>query len=232
MSATNGQAAGLANLSEEQRKALAKCHYESSVIEETFGSAVLTSVSRSSLGSVAGPGGFKVYRDRILAASGQPRDPVEAMLLEQLAWAHHRLGSLHVSAAAALAPEQASILTTASTKLMAEFRKTALALKEYRSPPGPKQLTVVKQQNVAAGNQQVALVEAEAASQMPIKNSDDSEVGSKQILLKHDERTSFIPKAVSRQVEPAQAPRTDGRRPSAIERSGGSEPSVGILDRT
>jgi hypothetical protein len=226
----NDQETNSAGLTEDQRKALAKCCHEASVIEETFGAGILTSIS--SLSSQAGPGGFKVYRDRVLAASGAPKDPIEEMFIEQLLWAHHRVASLHVGATLAKGIDQVSALTSASAKLMAEFRKSGLALREYRSPTVPQQLTVVKQQNVAAGNQQVALVEAEAAGQMLKKRADDTELESKQTFVAHVEPTLTIPTAACREAEPAQTTRTDTRRSAALERSSPTEPPLAAFHRT
>ncbi len=39
---------------------------------------------------------FKVYLDRVMREAGNPTDPVERMLLEQLVQAHHVIGGLHV----------------------------------------------------------------------------------------------------------------------------------------
>jgi hypothetical protein len=114
---------------------------------------------------------------------------------------------------------------------MSEFRKSSLALRDYRSPTVPKQVTVVKQQNLAAGNQQVALVEADAAGQLVAKKAGDSELESKQALLTHDEPTPFIPTAACREAEPTQTTRTDIRRSTALERSSPPEPAVVAFNR-
>ena len=44
---------------------------------------------------------FQAYRDRLVTDAGNPADPIEVMLLEQLMLAHHNVGRLHVQAAAA-----------------------------------------------------------------------------------------------------------------------------------
>jgi hypothetical protein len=231
MNTDHDQKTNAAGLTDDQRKAIVKCHHEANVIEETFGAGIVASISGSSLASHAGPGGFKVYRDRVLAASGAPKDPIEAMLIEQLLWAHHRLADLHVTATAAKETDQVSALTSAAARLMAEFRKSSLALREYRSPTMPKQVTLVKQQNVAAGNQQVAMVEADAAGQLPVKRAGDSELGSKQKLVAHAETTPTFPTAARREAEPAQTTRTDTGRPEAFERSSPPEPALVALHR-
>jgi hypothetical protein len=231
MNTDNDQKTNAAGLTDDQRKALAKSCHEAGVIEDTFGAGVLASISRSSLASHAGPGGFKVHRDRVLAASGAPKDPIEVMLVEQLLWAHHHLADLHVAATATKAADQVSALTSAAARLMAEFRKSSLALRDYRSPLVPKQVTVVKQQNLAAGNQQVAMIEADAAGQLLAKKAGDTELGSKQTLFANVEPAPTIPTAACREAEPAQTTRTDARRPSAIGRRSPPEPAVAELDR-
>jgi hypothetical protein len=230
MSTDNGQTTNSASMTEDQRMALAKCQHEAAVIEGTFGAGVLTSISGSSFGSHAGPAGFKKHCDRILAASGAPQDRIEKMMIEQLLWAHHRIGRLHVAATTA-APDHVSSLTSATARLMAEFRKSSLALREYRSPMVPKQLTLVRQQNLAAGNQQVALVEAEAAGQLLAKNAGDSELPSKKTLFAHAQPTPTIPTAACRETESAQTTRTDTRGSAALERSRPPEPAVVAFDR-
>src|SRR5579872_1421994 len=109
MSANNGQSVGPAGLPEEQRNALvSKSQYQAHILAETFGAGVLATVSSGSRpGSEVGPGGYKVYHDKILAASGPAKDPIDQMMTEQLLWAHHRIGNLHVAAATAKEAELA-----------------------------------------------------------------------------------------------------------------------------
>ena len=47
------------------------------------------------------PRAFNLYLHRVLEESGDPQDPIERMLVEQLCLAHHNIGRLHVQAAAA-----------------------------------------------------------------------------------------------------------------------------------
>jgi hypothetical protein len=75
---------------------------------------------------------YRIYRDRLLADYGDPRDPVVIMLLEQLALAHLNCGQLLHKASEAGTVECASAYLGATARLMAEFRRTALALPAYR----------------------------------------------------------------------------------------------------
>lgn len=75
---------------------------------------------------------YKVYLERLLQDAGNPTDPVERMMLEQLALAHFRIGQLQVSAGHAKALEATKIYNSAASRLLGEFRRTALALRVYR----------------------------------------------------------------------------------------------------
>jgi hypothetical protein len=101
------------------------------------------------------------YMTAMVEATGDPADPLERLLVEQLVQINHAVGRLLVKAAHVGTPEGSSLMHAAAARLLAEYRKGLLALKEYRSPAmaaGP-QVTVVgnvQQQNVA-GMQRVAL---------------------------------------------------------------------------
>jgi len=85
-------------------------------------------------GEKIGPEAYKTYVVQLLKEAGDPSDPVERMLVEQLALAHHNVGRLHIEAARAEGLEQAKAFNAAAARLMNEFRHSALALKSYRAP--------------------------------------------------------------------------------------------------
>ncbi len=66
-----------------------------------------------------------------------PSDPLEAMLVEQLALGHHAIGRTHVRAATAGNADAAKIYYSAAARLQGEFRQSLLALKAYRSTGHP-----------------------------------------------------------------------------------------------
>lgn len=101
-------------------------------------------------------GSFQRYLETLLAEYGSPTDPVERMLIEQLAIVHHVIGRLHAQANYAASPEEAEVHLGSAARLTAEMRRTALALRQYRQGPA-QQLTVISQQSLVAG-QQVAIV--------------------------------------------------------------------------
>jgi hypothetical protein len=91
--------------------------------------------------------GYRAFLDRVRKDAGNPTDPVEVMLLEQLVMAHYRAAQLQASAGQAQGLEAVRLYNAAAARLLAEFRLTALALKEYRQPapgkgrgPGPEAL--------------------------------------------------------------------------------------------
>jgi hypothetical protein len=79
------------------------------------------------------PESYILYHERLLADCGNPSDPIEQMLIQQLAQAHFSLGLLfaktsnggHVAATAAYC--------AATARLMAEFRRSSLGLQAYRA---------------------------------------------------------------------------------------------------
>jgi hypothetical protein len=76
---------------------------------------------------------YKVFLERLVEDAGNPQDPVEVMMLEQLALAHFRIGQLHASAGQAKGIEAAKIYNAVTARMLGEFRRTALALRLYKS---------------------------------------------------------------------------------------------------
>ena len=62
-------------------------------------------------------------------------DPLQRMLLEQIAQAYHRVSALHTSSASATSPELMMMYNAGATRLLAELRKCLLALKELQAVP-------------------------------------------------------------------------------------------------
>lgn len=76
---------------------------------------------------------YKAYRDQLLADCGSPTDPIEVMVIEQLAIAHMNFGFLQVRGTNAPTIQAAGVYASAAARLMAEFRRSALALQAYRA---------------------------------------------------------------------------------------------------
>jgi len=75
---------------------------------------------------------YKVFLDQLIEESGAA-DPIERLILQQLALAHFRIGQLHVSAGQAKSVEGVKVLNAAAARMLGEFRRTALALRAYRT---------------------------------------------------------------------------------------------------
>ena len=109
--------------------------------------------------------GAKVYVNSFIRDAGEPTDPVELILLQQLLMAHHRVAQLHARAEGVTAPEAVKVLNAAASRLLGEVRRLALAIRQYRAPVSPRQFSVVHQQNVvASGKQQVTYVDQSSAA--------------------------------------------------------------------
>lgn len=148
---------------------------------------------------------FKKFRDRLLADCGSPSDPVEIMLIEQLALAHPNTGRLPYKSATADGLEAARTYGALAIALAGEMRRTALAIKAYRIKP--------QAATVAVG----AVVSAEGAGAVARagEGGDDDELGSNAGDPEHDEGTIPLTESAAgrgRQAEPGEAARADRRR--------------------
>lgn len=76
---------------------------------------------------------FAAYLREILAQHGDPTDPTERMLIEQLCMAHFRIAHLHVHAGSAQTLEAVKVYSTAAVRLLGELRRTALTLRNLSS---------------------------------------------------------------------------------------------------
>jgi hypothetical protein len=76
--------------------------------------------------------GCRHLLDRLIANASHGEDAIEVMLVEQLAVAHYRAAQLQTKAAEAKNLEAARVYNGAAGRMLAEFRKTALALLAYR----------------------------------------------------------------------------------------------------
>jgi hypothetical protein len=104
--------------------------------------AVIPAMMASALGldNTVSASGYRLYLDEVLKNVEDTNDIVETMLCEQLAFAHLRLAQLHVDAGTAKASEIRKIANGSCIRLMAEFRKTALALEAYRVAASQRRL--------------------------------------------------------------------------------------------
>ena len=82
--------------------------------------------------NMIGAAGCRVYLDDLIKDSGSPVDPVEIMLLEQTAMCHQYSIQMQALSKKAEGTEAIELYLSGAARLSSEFRKTALALKEYR----------------------------------------------------------------------------------------------------
>lgn len=80
--------------------------------------------------------GYRAFLDQLVRDAGNPSDPLQVMLLQQMAMAHFRIGDLHGLAAKADDPKAVEAFNNAAGRLMAEFRRSMIALAGYRQTVG------------------------------------------------------------------------------------------------
>lgn len=119
------------------------------------------SMAGSNLKTISGESHIRAF-EQIRVDAGVVNNPMEQILVDGAMLAHVQAARL-MSKAEGQSPEVAEVYHNASAKYLGETRKLALALKELRSPVVAKQVTVVQQQNVAHGDQQVACFTASTA---------------------------------------------------------------------
>ena len=166
-------AAALArNLTPEQQVVMDRVQSKADIIRDiAFPAAMAAALP---IAKDIGTAAFKLYRDGLLKQAGSPTDPIEVMLIEQLALAHHRIGQLHVEAEQAKSVEESKVFTMAAARLTGEFRRLALALSQYRQPLPRRQFTLIKQQNLSRAGQQIAYVDRRNESEAQIPFDDGS----------------------------------------------------------
>lgn len=82
-------------------------------------------------------GAYRTYLAGVMHDLGNPTDPIERMLIEQLCIAHFRVAQLHAGAGQAQGLEATKLLNTVAARMLGEMRRTALSLKTYRSTTVP-----------------------------------------------------------------------------------------------
>jgi len=114
-------------------RALPPSEHYASHLQETSGSAYLY-CSMAPVFREVGPEAFKAYLLKVLEEAGNPTDPIERMLVEQIVLAHHNIVRLHVKAASADDLESARVYLGSAALLTGEFRRSISTLKSYREP--------------------------------------------------------------------------------------------------
>jgi hypothetical protein len=79
------------------------------------------------------------YIGNFLEEAGAPKDPIERLMLESTALAHHCAGNWTVRAANSKHTADAVAFGNLAIKMYGEFRRLSLALKDYRAPSAGQQ---------------------------------------------------------------------------------------------
>jgi hypothetical protein len=82
---------------------------------------------------------YRIYLASVMRDLGDPKDPIERMLVEQLCLAHFRVAQLHGAAGQAHGLEGIKLLNSVAARMLGELRRTALSLKAYRTTAAPTQ---------------------------------------------------------------------------------------------
>lgn len=202
-------------LTTQQRATMAKVQKEADIIRDlAFPAAMAGCIP---LGSEIGSSAWKVYLDEFVRDTGDPTDPIERLMVQQLALAHHRIGQLHIRAESADSVEAAKQYAAAAVRLTGEFRRLALALRQYRQPVSTKHFTVVKQQNLSNGDQQIAYLdqpgEPSGQRQVPLDGESTEQASRRLAHAPADTLTPQSPPCGSRTSESEEAWPADRRRP-------------------
>lgn len=185
------------NLSPEDKEGLRRDREKAAILQHRTTACYLYAALSKSLGGGFAIWSCQLYLDKLLEEAGSPNDPVERMLVEQLALAHHNLGRLYLQAAQAATTEEAEVFNTAAARLLAEFRRLALALREYRAPMTPKEVTMIGQQNVAKGLQQIANLEQGATGTSEKKRHNNRLKNNPLKEIAHEHQHDLIPEPAS-----------------------------------
>ena len=97
--------------------------------------AYLYGAAASLLGEAIDVETWRLYLDGFLQELGSPADPVARLMIHQLVFAHHAIANLFIHAGSRRSPAEVAAYHVAITRLMSEFRRSALALRVYRQRP-------------------------------------------------------------------------------------------------
>jgi hypothetical protein len=124
-----------ADVPREEPSAGARENFEPAQQAALIRNALFASLMTSGIGldNLFSSSGFRLFLAQLVRDAGGPTDPIEVMLIEQLAMLHFRSADLHSRAGQAPAVESAAAYTAAAARLTSEFRRGALALAAYRS---------------------------------------------------------------------------------------------------
>ncbi|HKB41260.1 MAG TPA: hypothetical protein VKD72_32850, partial [Gemmataceae bacterium] len=101
--------------------------------------ALLYGSSAPLLGEALDVDTWKLYLDGFLKELGSPADPVARLMIQQLELAHFALGRLHVRASTRVLPQEVAAYSSAISRLLGEFRRTARAVMAFCAGLPPRE---------------------------------------------------------------------------------------------
>jgi len=101
-------------------------------LRDVSGAGYLYASLSGFVGEGINPDSYVEYIKQFLDECGAPHDPLEAMLIEQLCLTHHAIGRLFAKSGMAGQVDEATAYAAAAARLAGEFRRSTLALSEYR----------------------------------------------------------------------------------------------------
>ncbi|MCX7410105.1 MAG: hypothetical protein NTZ32_18665 [Planctomycetales bacterium] len=107
---------------------------QAAFLRNSSASVYLTSSVGACLGNVVTPTGFRLYLEGLRQAAGNPTDPLQQMLWEQFAMAHHNLGRLYHRASGSATIDEATAYASIIIKLHAELRLLSETLHRLSKP--------------------------------------------------------------------------------------------------
>jgi hypothetical protein len=169
----------------------------------------------------------RLYRDRLIADCGSPKDPIEVMFIEQMALANFSMGLMQARAASERELEAIAVFSSVASRLMAEFRRSALALQAYRAAS----------RHLANDPTKDIVMPVEGPEQLEDsrnKKLNGDEVSSTRVATDAGETIIPYPGPASLGDQPAQSSevaRAQPRRPRKGARHDAGEPAVGEVNR-
>ncbi len=124
-----------AGLDEARHAAAQRTAHQADVLREGVFPALMASALN--LDKYIDAGAYRVFLGNVMRDLGEPTDPIERMLVEQLCMAHFRVAQLHAGAGQASGLEATKLLNTVAARMLGEMRRTALSLKAYRTTAAP-----------------------------------------------------------------------------------------------
>jgi len=215
--------------SDQLKAALSPFVGQVGTIKEVFPATYLASIVNSSMRNIVDTQAFLCYMQGVLAAVGNPQDPLLRQMIEQTTWMHVAAGELLVRASCDKVPEAAVALAGAATKLIAEHRRNTLAIIEARGNL-PAATVPFTEAAVPTANVDPA-TDSAVPGHTPEKTYPNTKLGSKHKEKDH-ERTQREPHSAAdcRPAQSTETPRPNASWPPTAQRPSPLQQALATLD--